>query len=321
MPRLLKWYSFRGRVFVPVVLIIAAGLGYFGWRVHLVVRVLPTGQGPAGTAIPIEPFQSVWSDKTVVLLGVGDSVTRGYGADQEHSFFALLQKNDDMQCADMAGRELAAVFPNIEAYNYAVDFTTSQYHLDKQLPLIPAWPDDVAGIIVITTGGNDLIHDYGRSAPKDGAMYGCSYEQALVWTENVKQRIGKLLEGLVAGFEGSCEIFLANIYDPTDGLSDPYIVGFPRWSEGTRVVILMNKKIAELCDSYQNVHLVDIHSEFLGHGIHCTEWWRKHYKKDDPHYWYARNFEDPNPRGHDAIRRLFLLKMAEVLPARLSKRN
>ena len=74
----------------------------------------------------------------------------------------------------------------------------------------------------------------------------------------------------------------------------------------------MNKKIAELCDSYANVHLVDIHSEFLGHGIHCTEWWRKHYKKDDPHYWYARNFEDPNPRGHDAIRRLFLLKMAEV---------
>ncbi len=28
--------------------------------------------------------------------------------------------------------------------------------------------------IVMTTGGNDLIHNYGRSAPKEGAMYGAS---------------------------------------------------------------------------------------------------------------------------------------------------
>jgi hypothetical protein len=29
------------------------------------------------------------------------------------------------------------------------------------------------------------------------------------------------------------------------------------------------------------------------------------------HYWYATNLEDPNDRGYDAIRRLFLIEMAK----------
>ncbi len=30
------------------------------------------------------------------------------------------------------------------------------------------------------------------------------------------------------------------------------------------------------------------------------------------HYWYYTNLEDPNERGYDAIRRLFLLEMMEA---------
>ncbi|MBC8377906.1 MAG: hypothetical protein H8E62_01900 [Planctomycetes bacterium] len=75
---------------------------------------------------------------------------------------------------------------------------------------------------------------------------------------------------------------------------------------------LANEKIAELSEQYPNVHLVDIHTPFLGHGIHCDEPWRKHYRKDDPHFWYAPILEDPNLRGHDAIRRLFLQKIIQV---------
>jgi len=60
------------------------------------------------------------------------------------------------------------------------------------------------------------------------------------------------------------------------------------------------------------VHLVDIHTPFLGHGIHCDEPWRKYYHKDDPSFWYAPILEDPNIRGHDAIRRLFLNEMIRV---------
>ncbi len=312
----LKWYWFRWRVGVLLLIPIVLVFAYIGWRLHLATRVLPVGSGPAGPAVPIESFQRLWCEGRVVLLGLGDSITDGFGADSEHNYFALLQNNDDAQCPDMKGRDLKSVLPNLEAYNYAVNCSVSIDHLEKQLPKLPAWPSDVKGIVVITSGGNDLIHSYGRSAPRDGAMYGCTYEQAIVWTENVKQRIDKLLQGLMGKFDGGCEIFLANIYDPTDGVSDPYIVGFARWRDGVRVLGLTNRKIAELCESYENVHLVDIHSQFLGHGIHCTEWWRRHYRRDDPHYWYDANLEDPNPRGYDAIRRLFLLEMIKVLPER-----
>jgi len=62
------------------------------------------------------------------------------------------------------------------------------------------------------------------------------------------------------------------------------------------------------------VHLVDLHTAFLGHGIHCTQFWAKHYNSRDPHYWYHVNLEDPNERGYDAIRRLFLIEMTKIAP-------
>jgi hypothetical protein len=46
--------------------------------------------------------------------------------------------------------------------------------------------------------------------------------------------------------------------------------------------------------------------------LHCAKPWTRHYRASDPHYWYNPNVEDPNDRGYDAIRRLFLLRMIDV---------
>jgi hypothetical protein len=54
----------------------------------------------------------------------------------------------------------------------------------------------------------------------------------------------------------------------------------------------------------------------LGHGIHCRQSWGKHYDANDPHYWYYSNLEDPNDRGYDAIRRVFLAQIAAVMPGK-----
>jgi lysophospholipase L1-like esterase len=274
------------------------------------------GNGPAGPAVSSVPFQKKWSSRKVVFIGLGDSITRGLGTQKKHTYFELLQVNDDIQYPDMKGCDLQGVFSRLEVHNYAQDYTVTREHLENQLPRLPVHRPDVKGIVVITSGGNDLIHDYGRSEPTDGAIYGCSYKQAIDWTENIKARLARLIEGVNEKFPGGCQIFLANIYDPTDGVSDPQTKGLPRWPNAVKAIGLTNKKIAELCNFYENVHLVDIHSEFLGHGIHCTEFWRKHYRKEDPHYWYYENLEDPNRRGYDAIRRLFLTEMIKVLPAR-----
>lgn len=167
---------------------------------------------------------------------------------------------------------------------------------------------------MITSGGNDLIHDYGRSAPRDGAMYGCTYKQALEWQPKFRERLEKIIEGVNSKFPGGCEIFVANIYDPTDGIGDIQRAHLllPKWPDGMKALGLFNSTIADVCSAHKNVHLVDMHSVFLGHGIHCRDWRNRNYRHEDP-YWYFSNLEDPNDRGYDALRKVFLNEMIRVL--------
>ena len=69
-----------------VVLLIIAGILYFN-------VYLPQGEGPAGPDVPAEPFGHIWSEKKVMLLGIGDSITDGFGARDGFSYFERLVKN------------------------------------------------------------------------------------------------------------------------------------------------------------------------------------------------------------------------------------
>ena len=89
------------------------------------------------------------------------------------------------------------------------------------------------------------------------------------------------------------------------------------WPDGRQVLKAYNEVLARFADRHPDVTLIDMRAEFLGHGIHCTHFWHRHYREADPHYWYWDNLEDPNDRGYDAIRRLFLIEMARVLPGLL----
>ncbi len=307
----LKWYSFRWKTGV-LLLVCCAGMWYFmrGRFIH------PMGTGPAGPAVSAQPFKHIWSNSKVVLLGFGDSVTAGFGASAGSGYFELLAKNDDAKYPEMKGQDLTHVFPKLMLDNESISYTISEEHLRDQIPGVRPFPRNVQGVVVITSGGNDLIHDYGRSAPKDGAMYGCTYAQAMKWKENFWQRLRKIIAGSISKFPGGCEVFVANIYDPTDGIGDiqdaHILLLLHKWKDDERVLGLFNGVIAEVCAEYPNVHMVDIHSAFLGHGIHCSHWWEKNYRKNDPHYWYFENLEDPNDRGYDAVRRLFLNEMIKV---------
>lgn len=173
---------------------------------------------------------------------------------------------------------------------------------------------DTFGLVVITTGGNDLIHDYGRSPPREGAMYGATAEQA-PWIDNFRQRLEEMISLFEARFPGGCAIFLADIYNPSDGVGGPANVSLPRWPDFLAVLAAYNRAIHDAAARHKSVHIVPVHAEFLGHGVHCQESWREHHRPADPHYWYGWNFEDPNVRGHDAIRRLFLIEIAKQAEA------
>lgn len=278
----------------------------------------PVGSGPAGPVVSREPFQSTWSTRKVVLLGLGDSVTQGFGATTgSHSYFQRLAKNPPDEFADMDGICLSRVLPNLEAVNLSISGTTSLECIDYQLPKLKPYDQDTFGIVVMTTGGNDVVHSYGQMPPSEGAMYGARFDQIADWVKNFDTRLETIADKVRVTFPGGCHLFVANIYDPTDGDGDIVYAGLPAWPDGLKVLQAYNDVLSRFAARHPDVTLIDMRGEFLGHGIHCTQFWHPTYRADDPHSWYWDNLEDPNDRGYDALRRLFLKEMACVLPGSL----
>ena len=288
--------------------IVLVGVALFYLFVHF---VHPVGHGPAGPTVPHDLFSRPWTSRPVLLVGIGDSVTAGFGARRGYSYFDRLVKNPPDEFADMNGICLRTVIPKLQFTNLAISGSTSLEHMERELPRLATAGSNVVGIVVLTTGGNDLIHNYGRTPPRDQAMYGASLEQAKPWIENFDRRLDSMINEITARFPGSCQIFLANIYDPTDGAGDIKRTGLPDWPDGLKILSDYNEIIRKCTNTHTNVQLVNMHDAFLGHGIHCAQFWTIHYDWKDPHYWYFVNLEDPNERGYDVIRRLFLIEIAK----------
>ena len=293
---------------VATACLILTGLLYFHFWISR-----PVGRGPAGPAVAYEPFVQIWTRRPVLLVGLGDSVTAGFGATKYRSYFERLVANPADEFLDMQGICLSVVLPNLRATNLAVSGSTSLEHIERQLPRLPLVDSNVFGIVVMTTGGNDIIHNYGRTPPREGAMYGATLDQARAWIAFFDRRLDATIEKIESRFPGGCQIFLANIYDPTDDVGDIQRAGLPPWPDGPAILAAYNEIIARCASKHASVRVVNLHGEFLGHGIHCTQFWTKHYRRYDPHYWYYDNLEDSNDRGYDAIRRVFMKEMVKGL--------
>jgi lysophospholipase L1-like esterase len=304
--------SRRRRALIPILgfgllLIALAGLyNHFSYGV-------PVGTGPAGPSVARAAFAQPWTTRPVLLVGLGDSITAGFGARRGYGYFDRLVSNPPDEYPDMKGICLSAVMPQLQATNLSVSGSVSHEVPEGQLSRLSTADMNTLGWIVITTGGNDLIHNYGRTPPRDQAMYGASLDQAKTWIDDFSRRIDAIVAAVSARFPGGCEIFFANIYDPTDGAADIQRAGLPAWPDGLKVMAAYNDAIERCAATHTNVHLVNFHDAFLGHGLHCAAFWSKHYDDKDPHYWYYTNLEDPNERGYDAIRRLFLIEMAKIV--------
>lgn len=282
-------------------LVIGFALAYVEFHFHL-----PEGTGPAGPAVSTEPFEQPWTERKVLLLGVGDSVTAGFGVEEPYSYFGRLVANPKDEFSDMQGRCLSRVLPNLTTRNMAVSGSDSPQHVKWLREKLKTQPDDVFGLIVMTTGGNDLIHWYGRSPPREGAMYGATLQQAQPWIDNFEKRLTEMFTLLEEKFPGGCLVFIADIYDPSDGRGDPETVWMPSWPDCSKIHAAYNATIRRAAAGHNFVRVVPMHAEFLGHGIHCRKFWQPHFRSGDAHYWYAENLEDPNARGYDAVRRVFL---------------
>jgi len=283
----------------------AAAYLYFGMS-------RPIGIGPAGPAVSKSAFSRIWTTNEILLVGFGDSVTAGFGARKGFSYFDRLVANPADEFADMRDISLKIVFPNLRYTNLSQSGSTSLEHVEKQIPKLSMASSNVMGIVVITTGGNDLIHNYGRTPPREGAMYGATFDEAKPWIANFSGRLDAIVTQIESNFPGGCDIFIADIYDPTDDYGDIQRTGLPAWPDAPKILAAYNDVIHGMGEKDRHVHVVNMRDGFLGHGIHCTQFWSKHYDSNDPHYWYYSNLEDPNERGYDALRRLFLIEMQKT---------
>lgn len=287
-----------------LLLLLAAGYVHF-------YLYLPMGNGPAGPMVQAADFDRPWTERQILLVGIGDSVTAGFGAKLGRSYFDRLVTNPPDEFAEMQCRCLSRVLPNLKSMNLAISGSNSLQHLSHIRDRLPTQDASVFGLVVITTGGNDLIHWYGTTPPREGAMYGATLAQAQPWIENYKQRLDAMFTAIEERFPGGCAIFVGDIYDPSDGVGDPESTwALPRWPECLQVVAAYNDALRQVSSLHPTVHVVPVHDTFLGHGIHCRQFWRSHYSWRDPHYWYFENIEDPNDRGYDALRRVFLQEIA-----------
>lgn len=266
----------------------------------------PIGSGPAGPMLDAADFQSVWSERPIQVVGIGDSVTAGLGANSpDHSYFNRVIQNPKDEFEQMRGVCLSAVLPNLSSDNYAISGTESDTHWDIIQNKIPVY-EDRFGIVLMTSGGNDLIHSYGRSAPRECAMYSATLAQAQPWIRNFQARLDAMVQAINDKFPAGCEIYIGDIYDPTDGVGDALSIFLPDWPDGLAIHAQYNEAIRSVAEKHDFVFVVPLHRTFLGHGSHCRQFWRSTYDRNDPHYWYYDNIEDPNDRGYDAIRRIFL---------------
>lgn len=151
---------------------------------------------------------------------MGDSVVTGFGAPPGFGFFELLAANPAGDEPDMTGKNLRRVLPGLRVLNLAQNSTSSGDHLRFQVKMLPTQAPSVRGIVALSTGGIDLIHNYGASPPQDEAVYGANWEDGQRYAEQFGRRLDQLLDEIALRFPGGCDIFVATIFDPTDGVGD-----------------------------------------------------------------------------------------------------
>jgi len=88
----------------------------------------PLGTGPAGPTVPREPFEKIWSEREVLLLAMGDSITAGFGMEKGYGYVERMLANPPDEFDDMKGICLRNVLPNISVKNISVSGSTSLEH-------------------------------------------------------------------------------------------------------------------------------------------------------------------------------------------------
>ncbi|MCU0711681.1 MAG: SGNH/GDSL hydrolase family protein [Pirellula sp.] len=271
-----------------------------------------------GPEVDAKPFQTIWSDRKVLLVGIGDNITFGLGANSnEHSFFNRLRKNPSDELDELKGKSLSEVLPNLTSINFASSDSNSKQHTKTVEQSLSVQPADVFGIVILTTGGIDLVHSYGRSAPRECAMYGATMAQSQPWIASFRERLSIMLQLISERFPGGCEIYIADICFPSSEIGEKASIDLPPWKDGAAIHAAYNSVIHEVAQTHSNVHVVPINDVLLSYKMLARHFWKTIYNWSDPNHSFFTKIDNPNDQGYDVIRRTFLNAIADKTELRL----
>ncbi|MGE0492577.1 MAG: SGNH/GDSL hydrolase family protein [Vulcanimicrobiota bacterium] len=216
------------------------------------------------------------------FAGLGDSILSDDFPGPGLGAASLLLTNDDMRFPDFRGRDLRTRRKGLTS-NVVARTGWRVKDLLSRLEGLP--PVRVLSLVVVTVGGNDLLHWVMEQTPA---------EQGLSQLETdllaLKARLDRLYPRRVTRW--------GNIYDPTDGTGR-----FQSGREVPTAPALLEQANALLKRLFDR-DVVDLHGHFLGHGIRHADEDYQHHDARDASGWFKMDIE-PNPRGASEIRRCF----------------
>jgi lysophospholipase L1-like esterase len=265
-----------------------------------------SGSGSGSTGTPdTATTSSLFTESTYVPEGyhptqvahvvfVGDSVTVGAGLADARDRYASLLLDQCPDCWPFDGGDLTDRFGELEVLDLSEPGMTVTELLIQHIGRIEeTFGSPVTGgvLMIGTLGLGDII--FGRGTPAAEDLY--------------IDNLGRLDDYLSdpAVFPDGAWLYLANIYDPTDGTGwYPDCFGSADMSAMTDAFESANAASRELAIE-RGWAWVDARSHFLGHGHHYDDPDSPYYRADDPVPWYIDCLH-PNENGHHEMRRLFL---------------
>lgn len=231
-------------------------------------------------------------------VALGDSIISDDYPGAGAGTASLLYRNLDSVFPEFVGQDLERACPGIEFVPRCRTGYTSADVLQNLLDLKVRYGPTV---VVVTVGGNDLLEWFSQGIP---VVHGWS-------------RFLANFDRIVSQIRRRCpepDIFVGNIYDPTDG------TGRVQSSQRQRGSQDMTALIGCLADC--NLRLghairhcgaieVDLYSHFQGHGMRYNDPSFAHYCPDDSSGWFMMDIE-PNARGASEARRRFWETLQEA---------
>lgn len=232
--------------------------------------------------------------KTHVILG--DSISDGGG--QAPFYYDLLDKNDDTKWPDAVGKDFSALYgSDIKVVKVSRGGAKGQ-NLGGQISLIPATLEGPV-VVTMTIGGNDVQAALGALLTS-----GDDTKQRTDFQEFLDAAIAELTKPDRFGAGVKVSVYMANVYDPSDGTGNFTIASsgkkcpgplayFPAGRETKPLLDPWSKIFTDVAAKYPGTTVVDLRAKYQGHGVASAD------------SWFVADCIHPNAAGHDALRDLF----------------